>query len=90
MNREDVRMKTPVTLLVSLLLVGCRGSLTEEEKKVVGSYEEMLGEETCRETYRWVFLENGSYEKHVPEMDTEEGTWDMQEGFQMVKHQSCS
>ena len=32
-------MKTLIVLVVGLLAVGCGKSLTEEEKKVVGSYE---------------------------------------------------
>jgi len=64
---------TWVALFVSLFLVGCGGSLTREEKEIVGSYEQTLGDET----YRWVFLKNRSYEMHLPDMDLESGTWNV-------------
>lgn len=48
-------------MFVSLFLVGCGGSLTREEKAIVGSHEQTLGDET----YRWAFLEHRSYEKSI-------------------------
>ena len=75
-------MKRLLGLLLVLLLVmgsvGCGGSLNEEEKGIVGSYEQLLGDET----YRWIFLDNRSYKKHFPDMDVETGTWVLQDGFQ--------
>jgi hypothetical protein len=45
-----------IVLIMGLLVVGCGGrSLTEEEKKVVGSYEAKVGGATVK----LVFLEEG-------------------------------
>ena len=73
-------MKRLLGLLLLVMVmgsVGCGGSLNEEEKGIVGSYEQLLGDET----YRWILLDNRSYKKHFPDMDVETGTWVLQDGF---------
>ena len=50
-----------IVLIMGLLVAGCGGrSLTEEEKKVVGSYEAKVGGATVK----LVFLENGKVEHY--------------------------
>ncbi len=49
-------MKRLLGLLLVMGSVGCGGSLNEEEKGIVGSYEQLLGDET----YRWILLDNRS------------------------------
>ena len=54
-------MKVLITVVIGLLVVGCGGrSLTEEEKKVVGSYEAKVEGVTVK----LVFLENGKVEHY--------------------------
>ena len=48
-------MKNLITIIIMLVAVGCGKSLTEEEKKVVGSY----GTKKGGDTWKLVFLENG-------------------------------
>jgi hypothetical protein len=58
--KESQSMKY-IVLIMGLLVVGCGGrSLTEEEKKVVGSYEAKVGGATVK----LVFLENGKVEHY--------------------------
>ena len=53
-------MKKLITIIIMLVAVGCGKSLTEEEKKVVGSYESKVGGVTVK----LVFLENGKVEHY--------------------------
>ena len=75
--KKEPDMKRLLSLLVVMGAVGCGASLTDEEKGVVGTYEQVLGDET----YRWVLLKNRSYETHFPDSGVETGTWVMQDGF---------
>ena len=47
-------------MILGLLVVGCGKSLTEEEKKVVGSYEGRYTPDSP--TVKYVFLKNGTTE----------------------------
>ena len=52
-------MKVLIPIVIGLLVVGCGKSLTEEEKKVVGSYEGSL--EPIVQIVKYAFLENRTF-----------------------------
>ena len=52
-------MKILALMILGLLVVGCGKSLTEEEKKVVGSYEGSL--EPIVQIVKYAFLENRTF-----------------------------
>ena len=64
-------MKTLITIFILFVAVGCSKSLTEEEKKVVGSYKQNF-EGTTDEL---VLHENRVFEGHKNGEKQADGTW---------------
>ena len=64
-------MKNLISILFVMMIVGCGKSLTEEEKKVVGSYEGKFHELP----FRLFLLENGKTDWHGFGEKFAESTW---------------
>ena len=72
-NSPYTKMKQILLILAVVALVGCGKSLTEEEKKIVGTYEGMEGLPTGPRTH--VFLEVGSFEYYSGGRKGEKCKW---------------